>query len=634
MSTRVGVELSPAACRIVELDDLDVVPGRAPATRVRSHAILPPSGPETVQRFASIGRQPVAVVVWGVRSDHRQVVVSRGSYEKMRAEALASARAAGVGPRGTLADIAPASTTIKGADRVTVVLALANEDDVLAAIRPLVEARVRVRSIITPADALLGLARSRPPFAPGEFVGPGGPGGIEAYVALDATATCVALIRGGSLLGARELPWGYESPAALPRATQDAEGLARRDDLAARLADELADFLMMVGARHDHDAVTQVSICGGLAELRTMTVSLMERLDVEVEALDSLFGIDAEHMPEPADEFRERAAELRLAWSAAADWRGPINLLRYRRRRDRRVALAKAAVVAGIAAGLGTGWAIEQSQWWRSRAPEPIARTTPSPNVPPPSARARANAAPRKETPAFAGPQALSAPPPAPSVSQPVSRPSPAPSAETAAKPPKATTPPARSAAAPVSSALVGTGNTAGRAITATAAPKPPATLPPAASPPSVTRASVPAPTSARATSPVAAPTVGPARPTAVVPARPILVAPVRPVSEAPARAATPAAPARRTPPAEPAPAEPPPAEPPPAVPFAAVLGTILYSPDRKLAIVNDRIVGPGDEVNGARIVDITPTTVLLRDAQGRLRSLTLGVGARTPTAP
>jgi hypothetical protein len=64
------------------------------------------------------------------------------------------------------------------------------------------------------------------------------------------------------------------------------------------------------------------------------------------------------------------------------------------------------------------------------------------------------------------------------------------------------------------------------------------------------------------------------------------------------------------------------------------VLGTILYSPDRKLAIVNDRIVGPGDEVNGATIVDITPTTVLLRDAQGRLRSLTLGVGARTPAAP
>src|SRR5258705_1339705 len=291
MGTRIGIELSPVACRIVELDGPDVVPGRPLATRVRSYSVLPPSGPETEQRFTSIDRRPVTVVVWGARSDHRQVVVSKGSYEKMRGEALASAGAAGVDPRGTLADIAPVLTTIKGADRPAVVLALANAEAVSAAIRPLVEAGVRIRSIITPADALLGLARSRPAFAPGGPGAPGGPSGIEAYVALDATATCLALVRGGSLLGARELPWGYESPATLPGAPQYAETSGRRADLAARLADELADFLMMVGARHEHDAVTQISTCGGLAELRTMALSLMERLDVEVAALDSLFRI-------------------------------------------------------------------------------------------------------------------------------------------------------------------------------------------------------------------------------------------------------------------------------------------------------------------------------------------------------
>jgi hypothetical protein len=60
-------------------------------------------------------------------------------------------------------------------------------------------------------------------------------------------------------------------------------------------------------------------------------------------------------------------------------------------------------------------------------------------------------------------------------------------------------------------------------------------------------------------------------------------------------------------------------------LPFDAALGSILYSPDRKLAIINGQIVGTGDEVNGARIVDITADTVFLRDAQGRLRSLTVG---------
>ena len=63
-------------------------------------------------------------------------------------------------------------------------------------------------------------------------------------------------------------------------------------------------------------------------------------------------------------------------------------------------------------------------------------------------------------------------------------------------------------------------------------------------------------------------------------------------------------------------------------MPLDAALGTILYSPDRKLAIVNGRIVGIGDDVSGARIVDITSAMVLLRDGKGQLRSLTLASGA------
>jgi hypothetical protein len=67
-----------------------------------------------------------------------------------------------------------------------------------------------------------------------------------------------------------------------------------------------------------------------------------------------------------------------------------------------------------------------------------------------------------------------------------------------------------------------------------------------------------------------------------------------------------------------------------PPTPFDASLGSILYSPDRRLAIVDGRILSVGDEVKGARIVDISQNTVLLRDSQGRLRILTLGSGART----
>jgi hypothetical protein len=64
-------------------------------------------------------------------------------------------------------------------------------------------------------------------------------------------------------------------------------------------------------------------------------------------------------------------------------------------------------------------------------------------------------------------------------------------------------------------------------------------------------------------------------------------------------------------------------------LPFDAVLGTILYSPDRRLAIIDGRIVQAGDDVRGARVIEITPTAVLLRDAGGRLRRLTLGSSGR-----
>ena len=104
----------------------------------------------------------------------------------------------------------------------------------------------------------------------------------------------------------------------------------------------------------------------------------------------------------------------------------------------------------------------------------------------------------------------------------------------------------------------------------------------------------------------------------------PPVVPPPPAVVEKPPLAALP--PAR----SEPAPARARPAPPAEvATPFDAVLGTILFSPDRKLAIIDNRIVGVGDEVRGARVTEITAGAVLLRDAQGRLRRLTLGAGGR-----
>src|SRR5439155_58597 len=274
MATRVGIDLSPASCRVVEIDAAPAWRRHKGETRVRSFAVLPPSGPETRAKLESLRKRHAAVVVWDGPSDHRQVTVTRGSYESMRA---------------------------------------------------------------------------------------------EAFVALEEEVTCITLVRGAVLVAARLLAWGYVGH--LDALSQQRE----RDDITTRLAGAIRESVASIGGSSGD--IGQVCICGGLPELRSMTAPLMERLDVEVEPLDSLFGINAVLLPEPADEFRERVAELRLAWAAAADWPPPINLLRARSSHASKTTLSRAAVATGVAAGLVVGWRVEQSQWWRSTAPRSVTRT-------------------------------------------------------------------------------------------------------------------------------------------------------------------------------------------------------------------------------------------------------------------
>ena len=95
--------------------------------------------------------------------------------------------------------------------------------------------------------------------------------------------------------------------------------MRRRDAVAARLAHALT--ALFGAARFASGAIGAVYVCGGLPELRSMTVPLLERLDVEVEPLDSMFGIDPAAPPEPVEEFREGSASLRMAWAVVATGR-------------------------------------------------------------------------------------------------------------------------------------------------------------------------------------------------------------------------------------------------------------------------------------------------------------------------
>jgi hypothetical protein len=486
MPVHLGVELSSVACRVVEIDSGPRVGHGTSAAHVRSFARLARERPDARQPLARFRGRQAAAVVWGLHADHRQVVVEERSFGRMRREAVAAMQRAGAETRGRVADIF-AAPRAKGMPERPVVVALASTPGLVAALRWLAGEGVRLQSIVTPAIALMSLARLRRTLSP--------PDRLEVYVALEATATAVALMRDGLLVAACELDWGYEDGHGFPW---------HRDEIARRLAEEIEGFLAGQGERRG--ALAQVCICGGLPELRSMAVGLMEALDVEVETLDSLFGIDAARLPEPADEFREHAAEYRLAFAAAVDWPVPVNLLRERNRRRTKAILARAAVAAGVITGVGVAWQLQRSDWWRS-----------------------------------------------PSSSAGAARPTPA-------------SPPRQVRALP---------------------------------PPQAVRPQLPQMARIQEPIPAPAPVVEP-RAVAPLPVEPQIVAP-------PPRVAQPEIP----------------------LPFEAALGTILYGPERRLAIIDGRIVQVGDQVNGARVVDITSTDVFLRDGQGRLRQLPLGLPGR-----
>ena len=531
-------------------------------TRVRTYAVLAAGSERMAEALLALQRPQAAVVVWGVRGDHRQVVVARRGYERMRNEAVSAARLAGVDTAGMLADVSPVGQVRRG-QRAPVLLATASSRELSTAVQPLLTAGVILRSVVTPADALASLARARRDASR--------PDAIDAYLALEDTNTAIALVRNGSLLGARELGWGYRAEGAL----------LPREVVAGRLASTLAS----VFAEADVEArdVHHVCICGSMPELRSMTAPLMEQLDVEVEPLDSLFGIDAEHLPEPADEFRESSASLRLAWAVAADWQAPINLMRSRQRRKRQWAIARGAVAAGAIAGLGLGWRIEQSAWWSARQPPRSARVA-VPVPPPPAPVRRVVPAPAPapaSAPATTTPLSATIAPSTTTVPPARSAPPTTSAATSAATSTRATTSVATSTRATTSAA------TSTRATTSAATSIRATTSAPITSAATSTRATTSAPTTSAVTSTRATTSVP------VVVQRPVIV--------------------------------------PPPIPLDAVLGTILYGPDRKLAIVDGRIVGIGDEVKGARVTDITPTSVLLRDADGRPRIISAGSARRQP---
>ena len=97
--------------------------------------------------------------------------------------------------------------------------------------------------------------------------------------------------------------------------------------------------------------VSQVLLCGDMPEIRSLTAPLIERLNIEVETLDTLEGIDGSVLP---DGFGERASTLRLASSIAVE-PPPVNLLPVEVTAGRTNRSGRTIVIGGTAAAVALG---------------------------------------------------------------------------------------------------------------------------------------------------------------------------------------------------------------------------------------------------------------------------------------
>src|SRR5262245_63025979 len=112
----------------------------------------------------------------------------------MRTEARSAVRAAGRTADRMLADIAPVPIDPPQDEqepyRRVVLVATAPTDEISAMLQPLIQAGIRIEHVLTPAAALVSLARLRRSLAR--------PDALEAYVALDESAGALAIIRNRS----------------------------------------------------------------------------------------------------------------------------------------------------------------------------------------------------------------------------------------------------------------------------------------------------------------------------------------------------------------------------------------------------------------------------------------------------
>ena len=315
---RTGIDLSPIRCNVVDAQSSGRRRRGEPGSfRVHHFASIThldnsealTAELKTLAAGGSFSRR-AWVNLWDVRSSHQYLLLPSAPEPELESRA----RHHGASVLGMNDRDVTVSTLIGGTrgepghhPKREVSFFAAGSNDIRARLRPIVEAGFLVEGVTTPCGALWSQARLRSGALEGQ---------VHAHVALGVSQSALGIFGDGSLLYARDLEWGYGAASAGRTAAQD------REILADRLSLELRRSFLYLKQYWEQD-VSQVLLCGDMPEIRSLTAPLIERLNIEVETLDTLEGIDTATLP---DGFAEHASSLRLASSIAVQ-PPPVNLL-------------------------------------------------------------------------------------------------------------------------------------------------------------------------------------------------------------------------------------------------------------------------------------------------------------------
>jgi hypothetical protein len=171
---------------------------------------------------------------------------------------------------------------------------------------PLVAAGFRIDSMISPIQALADLVRTRDR-NDGEARRLSSGQGVAA-LSINHHGVAIAIVADQKVIASRVFDWPLGRPFSASRSE-----IFERYLLISQLAPELKHLIDLVKPVHGVQ-VTSVLACGNLPNLRSLSMLLIEEMDIEVETLDSIDLLD----PHGGARFVDIVPALQLAASAAS----------------------------------------------------------------------------------------------------------------------------------------------------------------------------------------------------------------------------------------------------------------------------------------------------------------------------